>query len=86
MFLTIGKSAEHRQRKANGVLRRWAPLLLNLSLLLHERMNGSVSCLCCILSALVGELSDTHEDSVRQVGLVVCLPAVSNGLVQAEAR
>ena len=34
------KSAEHRQHKANGVFRRWAPLLTNLSLPNHERMQA----------------------------------------------
>ena len=35
-----GKSAEHRQLKANGVFRRWAPLLTNQSLLIRERMQA----------------------------------------------
>ena len=41
------KSAEHRQHKANGVFRRWAPILTNLSLPISERMNAfrvSVAC------------------------------------------
>ena len=35
-----GKSAEHRQHKANGVFHRWAPILTNLSLPISERMNA----------------------------------------------
>ena len=35
-----GKSAKHRQHKANGVFRRWAPTLTNLSLPISERMNA----------------------------------------------
>ena len=35
-----GKSAEHRQLKANGVFRRWAPLLTNQSLPIRERMKA----------------------------------------------
>ena len=35
-----GNSAEHRQHKANGVFRRWAPILTNMSLPISERMNA----------------------------------------------
>ena len=35
-----GKSAEHRQHEANGVIRLWAPILTNLSLPISERMNA----------------------------------------------
>ena len=40
-----GKSAEHRQFKANGVFRRWAPLLTDQSPS-HQRTYESFPCLC----------------------------------------
>ena len=79
----IGKSAEHRQHKANGVFRRWAPLLLNESLL-HERTEAFLVSVAA--SALWLASCWTLTKTVQQVGLVVCSPAVSNGLVQAKAR
>ena len=35
-----GESAEHRQHKANGLFRRWAPIVTNLSLPISERMHA----------------------------------------------
>ena len=84
VFRPLWTSAEYRQHKANDVFRRWAPLLSHLSLPIHERMEAfrisvgsSVLWFCKLL--------DIHENTDKQARPVVCSPAVSNGLWQAQA-
>ena len=66
-----GKSAEHRQHKANGVFRRWAPVLTNLSLPISERMNAfRVSVAPSALWLVAG-----HSQKHSQASLVLDPPA-----------